>query len=276
MRRLSAPGITTMPRMKRQDGRRMDHRTREARRILAVQQVQGGQAPEAVIRALGLSRSSVYNWLMAYRSQGWDGLKAKKIGRPSKVTETQLRWIYRAVTEKNPLRLGFPWSLWTRGMIRALIAAQYGTQLSLSNITPMLARLGLNSPRPLAKASEQNRSAVEYWVENKYPAIQRAAKLEGADLFFAEESVIRSDFQESGVSAHMISAISPRGRILFMVTSKQPGAPVFIEFLERLLQSWGKPVFLVVNDQPYYGSRRVMSYLTGALGKLWFVRPYYC
>ena len=72
--------------MTRQDARKLDHATLEAIRIRAVQQVQAGESPEAVIGALGFSSRCIYSWLAMYRAGGWEALKAKHIpGRPKKL-----------------------------------------------------------------------------------------------------------------------------------------------------------------------------------------------
>src|ERR1039458_6684321 len=65
--------------MARLDARKLDHATLEEIRIGAVQQVQAGESPEAVIRALGFSSRCIYSWLAMYRAGGWDALKAKRI-----------------------------------------------------------------------------------------------------------------------------------------------------------------------------------------------------
>ena len=130
--------------MQKQDARKLDHKTLEAIRIRAVQQVQSGESPETVIRVLGFSRACIYQWLSAYRSGGWDALKAGTItGRPKKLTGPQIRWIYKTVTGKNPLQLNFPFALWTRAMISTLIYRKFGVKLSLSSVGRLLAQLGL-------------------------------------------------------------------------------------------------------------------------------------
>ena len=53
------------------DARKLDHATLEEIRIRAVQQVQAGESPEAVIRALGFSSRCIYSWLAMYRAGGW-------------------------------------------------------------------------------------------------------------------------------------------------------------------------------------------------------------
>ncbi|HOL96604.1 MAG TPA: helix-turn-helix domain-containing protein, partial [bacterium] len=52
---------------------------REALRLLAVQRVEAGESPEAVIQPLGFRRSSIYVWLAIYREHGLDGLRSKPI-----------------------------------------------------------------------------------------------------------------------------------------------------------------------------------------------------
>ena len=46
--------------MPRRDARELDHKTLEEIRIRAVEQVQSGESPEVVIKALGFSRSCIY------------------------------------------------------------------------------------------------------------------------------------------------------------------------------------------------------------------------
>src|SRR6266436_2157491 len=93
--------------MKRRDARALDHKTLQEIRIRAVERVQAGESPEAVIQALGFTRSCIYTWLARYRSGGWGALKARALkGRPMKIKAAQMRWLYRSVTGKIPLRFG--------------------------------------------------------------------------------------------------------------------------------------------------------------------------
>src|SRR6266852_1351470 len=63
--------------MKRRDARALDHEALEEIRIRAVEQVQAGESPEVVIKALGFSRSCIYTWLAMYRAGGWGALNAR-------------------------------------------------------------------------------------------------------------------------------------------------------------------------------------------------------
>ena len=146
--------------MAKLDARKLDHGTLEQIRIRAVQQVQAGESPEVVIRALGFSTRCIYSWLAMYRAGGWDALKAKRIsGRPPKLAARDLQWVYRTVTGKNPLQLGFPFALWTRAMIAKLIVKRCGVRLSLASVGRLLAQLGLTCQKPLWRAYQQDGSS---------------------------------------------------------------------------------------------------------------------
>lgn len=280
--------------MQKQDARKLDHGTLEAIRIRAVQQVQSGESPEAVIRALGFSRACIYQWLAAYRVGGWDGLKAGRItGRPKKLTGSQMRWIYKTVTSKNPLQLRFPFALWTRGMVRTVIHRRFRVKLSLSSVGRLLAQLGLSCQKPLFRAWQQDASRVDQWLKSEYPRIRAMAKRAKAEVFFEDESGVRSDFHSGttwapkGVtpvvrvtgqrfSLNMISAISPRGSLRFMVVKGGVGAKVFITFLKRLLQGRRRPVYLIVDGHPAHRAKLVKSYIesTDGMMRLFFLPPY--
>ena len=76
--------------MAKLDARKLDHKTREALRIRAVQQIEAGESPEVVARALGVHRSAVYQWLARYREGGIEALKFKGIpGRKPKLSGCQ-------------------------------------------------------------------------------------------------------------------------------------------------------------------------------------------
>ncbi len=280
--------------MDKQDARTLDHGTLEAIRVRAVRQVQAGESPEAVIRALGFTRRCIYSWLAMYRAGGWDALKAKKIpGRPRRLSGRDMQWVYRTVTGKNPLQRGFPFALWTRGMVQSLIRKHCGVRLSLVSVGRLLAQLGLTCQKPLWRAYQQDGSRVQQWLKREYPRIRALAKREKAEVFFEDESGVRSDFHSGSTwavrgqtpivrvtgqrfSLNMISAISPRGALRFMVVKGGVGARVFIEFLKRLMHGQRRPVFLIVDGHPAHRAKIVKEFVESLEGKLrlYFLPPY--
>ena len=75
-------------------------------------------------------------------------------GRPPKLTERQRAWVYRTVTENNPLQLNFEFALWTRAMVRDLIQRRYGVTLSLASVGRLLRSMELTSQRSVRRATK--------------------------------------------------------------------------------------------------------------------------
>src|SRR5271168_3531074 len=116
--------------MRQNDARQLSHDMLEDMRRRAVMAVQEGQSPEAVGKAFGLNRTTIYDWLAQYRRGGWGALKAKPLaGRPPKLNGKQMKWIYNTVTQKNPLQMRFEFALWTRAMVAKLIKDPAGDKL---------------------------------------------------------------------------------------------------------------------------------------------------
>ena len=280
--------------MGNRDGRALRRATQEEIRIRAVQQVEAGESPETVIRALGYGRTVIYEWLARYREGGLDALRAKPVsGRPSKLDGKQMRWIYKTVSGKNPLQLHFEFALWTRGMIRDLIREQFGVRLSEVSVGRLLKRLGLSPQKPLRRAYQQDPDAVDRWRRKDFPKIQARAKRSGAVIFFADEAGIRSDFHAGTTWAprgetpvvpatgarfgiNLMSAISPRGELRFMVVDGRVNAERFIEFLKRLQEGVEQPVFLIVDGHPSHRARKTLDFVRSTRGRLqlFFLPPY--
>src|SRR5512139_1731261 len=180
---------------KMMDGRKLKHEVLTELRKRAVARVQTGESPEVVVRAMGFSRACIYNWLAMYRAGGWNGLDARKRGgRPRKLDGRIIRWVYQVVVGKDPRQYKFPFALWTRNAIATLIHQRYGIRLSVNSVGRLLAQLGITPQKPLWKAYQQDPERVQKWVQEDYPAIAKEAKRLAAEIWFGDESGLRSDY----------------------------------------------------------------------------------
>lgn len=268
------------------DGRQLSHETLEEIRIRAVLRVEAGESPEVVIKALGFSRRCIYNWLAAYREGGLEALKAKKLeGRPTKLSGKQIQQLYRIIVNKTPLQFSFAFALWTCALIRELIRKKFGVHLSEVSVGRLLKKLGLSPQRPLFRAYQQDPAKVEAYLKEEYPKIKKRAKSRGARIFFGDEACIRSDYHSGTTWApkgetpvirttgarfkiNMISAISARGELRFMLTEKGLTADLFIEFLQRLIKGADGPVFLILDGHAVHHSRKVRTFVESTEGML--------
>jgi transposase len=272
--------------MRKNDARRLDHATLEAMRERAVQSVQDGESPETVARALGINRSSMYNWLAEYRRGGWGALKAKPLfGRPPKLDGAKLKWVYRMVT-KSPLQMKFEYALWTREMVALAIKRRFNIALSPASVGRLLAQLGITCQKPLRRALEQDAALVQQWLKKEYPGIKALAKREGADIYFGDAAHMRSDHHSgrtwgkrgetpivSSTGARygmsLISAITARGHMRFMIKEKGGvNADVFIEFLKRLMVGAKTKIFLIVDRGPAHIAKKTQAFVASMGGRL--------
>ena len=276
------------------DGRKLDHKTLEEIRIRAVKQVQKGESPETVIKTLGFSRQCIYMWLAAYRSGGWHALRSRKgTGRPTRLNSKQIKYIYKTITNKNPIQLKFAFALWTREMIQELIQNKFQIKLAKNSVGRLLRQLGLSVQRPLNKAYEQNEDLVKSWLKEDFPKIKKIAKREKAEIFFGDESGVRSDFHSGSTwavkgktptvtrtgkrySLNMISAISSRGLLRFMLADGRVDSKVFITFLKRLIHGQKRKIFLILDNHPVHKSGSVKKFVAKNSSNLriFYLPPY--
>jgi transposase len=272
--------------MKKHDGRKLDAKTLEQIRTRAVQRVQDGESPEVVVKALGFARACIYNWLARYRAGGWHALKSGRAsGRPRTLAAQHMRWVYKTVSGSDPRQLNFPFALWTRAIIRRALYQQFGIRLSESSVGRLLKQLGFSCQRPLYRAYQQDPEAVERWQTEEFPRIKAEAKQCKAAIYFEDESGLRSDFHSGRSWAlrgqtpviratgarfglNMISAISTRGLLRFMLVAGSVGAEQVCEFLNRLMYKANRAVFLIWDGHPVHRSKKVRQCVESFQGKL--------
>ena len=268
------------------DGRKLKHEVLTELRKRAVARVQSGESPEVVVRAMGFTRACIYNWLAMYRAGGWDALDARKRGgRPRKLNGHIIAWVYRVVVGSDPRQYKFPFALWTRNAIATLIYQRYDIRLSANSVGRLLAQLGITPQKPLWRAYQQDPKRVQQWVQDEYPAIALEAKRLKAEIWFGDESGLRSDYH-SGTTwgrkgqtpvvkstgtryrLNMISAVNRRGRMRFMIEKKGLNAGVICRFLDRLMVGSSKTTFLIWDGHPIHKSRKVGEKVQSYEGKL--------
>ena len=150
---------------------------------------------------------------------------------------------------------------------------------------PVVGAVGVDVPTTTVSGVRTGPQASEVWLTTEYPAIQKLALQEGATIYFGDESGVRSDYHAgttwgargrtpvvpttgSRVSVNMLSAITAKGEMRFMVTTGKVNAERFIDFLKRLLVHAEAPVFLILDGHPVHRSRVVTGFVKSTAGRL--------
>ena len=275
--------------MKR-DGRKLDHKTLEEIRRMAVQRVWDGEKPSAVIASYGFSRQIIYKWLREARGKG-RGLGAlasrKGTGRPRTLTPKQEQKIFGWINGKDPRQHGFDFGMWTRLIVRKLIADKFEANLGVTAVGKLLAKLGLTPQKPLKRAYERDPVAIEAWKSEVYPAIAKRAKKRNAEIFFWDESGFRADAVQGktwGVkgqtpiilvpgtrqSVSAASAVNARGGFWCATYKGGMNAELFIALLKAMMFRRKKPVLLILDSLPAHKAKIVKDYVASTEGKLEF------
>ena len=280
----------------KQDGRKLSKSARENLQKIAISRVQDGEHPETVIESLGLSASTIYRWLSKYRAGGWNGLKDQKGkggGRPRKLSASQIKFVYKAVTGGDPRQQSFDFALWTRELVAQLIWREFRIKLSRWSAGRLMNQPRLSCQKPLKRAYQRDPEKVDRWLKKQYPQIKSFAKKNNATIYFADEAGIRSDHQSGTTwgklgetpevisngnrfSLNMISAVSNSGHMKFMVINGRFNADVFIDFIKRLLAGSTKPIVLIVDGHPAHKAQKVQKFIKSVADKfrMFFLPPY--
>ena len=105
------------------------------------------------------------------------------------------RILYYTIVDKTPEQMKMPFALWSCALIQEFIRRRFGINLSKITVSRVLAKIGLSFQRPLQRAYEQNTTLVKSWLKEEFPKIEKLAKREKAEVFFEDESGVRSDAQ---------------------------------------------------------------------------------
>jgi transposase len=266
--------------MKTTDVRRLSISAQETIRIKAVAAVMGGMTQVAAAKLFGVTRQAIGRWVRAFRRGGEAALKARKEGRPKgsgKLQGRQAATIVKLITDKEPRQLKLPFYLWTQDAVRGLIQRRFGIVLSRSQIARYLKAWGLTPQKPVRRAYEQDPLKVAQWLREEYPAIRGRARREKAEIYWGDEMGMRSDHQAGTTYAprgktpkttatgrrfkcNMISAITNRGKLRFLLFKKDFTAAVLLRLLRGLLKDTRRKVFFILDRHPVHRSAAVKKW----------------
>jgi transposase len=279
------------------DARRLDGATQAHLRKMVVQAVRDGMSQTAAAKTYGVSLRAVSKWMKLSREGGLRSLRPGKRGRrpgSGRLSNKQAARIRRLIIERMPDQLTLPFYLWTRESVAQLIEREYGIAVSPWTAGRYLKAWGMSAQKPARRAYERNDAAIERWLNEDYPQIAKDAKREKATIYWGDEMGLRSD-HISGTSfalkgqtpvvratgkrfgCNMISAITNRGALSFMVFEGKFKNATFIEFMKRLIKGATRKVYLIVDGHPVHRSKAARQFVAGNAQRLRLIQlPGYC
>ena len=265
------------------DARSLPQAAQEELRRRAVALVAEGRSQVEVAGLLSVSANAVGNWVRAHRRGGDHALAARRRGRRgghTKLTDAQQQRVARLIVGHNPDQLKLPGFLWTRALVRDLIAREFGVDVGEDTVARYLRAWGFSPQKPMRRAYEQSDEAVRRWLEVEYPRTVKRAYRERAEILWADESGLRSDHSAGRTwapightpvtkgtgkrfKANMIAAISNTGTLRFRVFDEKFTGPVFLDFLKRLVRdARGRKVIVILDGHPAHRARIVRDWVT--------------
>jgi transposase len=266
--------------MKIKDARSLPSTAQEDIRRKVLRAIMDGKKQAEVASLFGVTRQSISKWVKRYKKGGNRALRAKPRGRPrgGSLLPWQAAQISKSVLDRYPDQLKLPFYLWTRGAVAELIEKKFGIRLSVWTVGRYLGRWGFTPQKPLRKAFEQDPEQVRQWLGEKYPQIRSLAKRKKAEIYWGDEMGLRSDhvcgrsYGRRGKTpvilgtgqrfgCNMISALTNRGRVYFMIIKRRFRGEVFIEFLRRLVRQVPRYIFLIIDQHPVHVAIKVKKWL---------------
>ena len=247
-----------------------------------VRMLKKGMKGREIARILDVSEGHVSNVKKAYAENGIEGIKPKHQGRKTGekriLSPQQEKEIMSIIVEKDPDQLCLKGCMWTRNNIRDLIREKYGIDMKLSTLGYYLARWGFSVQRPVKRAYKQDQKQIDKWLNEEFPGITKRAEAENAEIFFGDETniqntanymkgyapkgktpVVRVEAQKFKIN--MLSAISKRGKLRFMLYKENMDASKLIDFMGRLIRDTQKKVFLILDNLRVHHSKKVQEWL---------------
>jgi transposase len=235
-------------------------------RVRAVEAVLNGMPVSQTATTFGVDRTTLHRWLTRHHQQGEAGLQRRPVsGRPRKlsgVTAKRLKSIVLAPATK----FGFETDLWTVGRLHAVLVDRLNGDVSEDTVWRRLREAGLTWQTPERQYFEADPETRRRWQEETIPKIRETLAKTGGILYCEDEAsvcltpLLGKTWAERGkprkipvtggrASISAMSALSPKGRLVFRLHDQRITSVEVIDFLKQLLRQHPSRHVVVVMDQ---------------------------
>lgn len=256
-----------------------------------------GRKDDEIAEILDVSERHVRSVKKQYSEGGIKAIRPKKRGRSVGdkriLTPEQEKEIQNLIIENDPMQLKFKECMWNRKNIAELIYQKYKIKIKPSTLGYYLQRWGFSVQRPVKRAYKQDEKQIDNWLNKEFPGITKRAEAENAEIFFGDETniqntcsylkgyapkgktpVVRTETQKFKVN--MLSAVSKRGKLRFVLYKDNMNSDKLIDFMRRLVHDSNKKVFLILDNLRVHHSKKVQEWVEKHKEKIeiFFLPPY--
>lgn len=236
----------------------------------------------AVAELCGMGEGTVCKIKKLYEKGGLKAVTIVKNGRPNgsgrSLSREQEKEIRKLLVDRTPDQLKLPYALWGRQAVGELIVQRFGIGLSVRSVGNYLKRWGYTPQKPLQRAYEQRPEAVRKWLEDDYPRIMQQAKDENADIYWGDETGLRSDdvrgrsYAPRGMTPvirvsqkrdgfSLISTVTNKGSMRWMAFEGAMNATIMKRFLSRLISDADRKIFLILDNLRVHHSKKLTEWV---------------
>ena len=272
--------------MDKEDARYQKLEQLHERRKQVVRLHRKGHGVMAIVGMTGLSYPAVRLAINLYEDGGYAALKPTPRGRTSgegrSLSAEQEEFARRTICDKRPEQLKMEFALWSRAAVVQLIEREFGIRLAVRTVGDYLKRWGFTPQKPIKRAYEQSPQAVQAWIEQEYPAIEKRAKAEEGEIHWGDETALVNtnvrgrSYAPKGKTPvtmavggtrqklSMISTVTNQGKANWMIIDGAFNHEKLIEFFTALVADGNranKKIFLILDNLGVHHYKPVKAWL---------------
>ena len=266
------------------DARKISTDAQQEKRNTAIKLRKKGMSCKEVAEIVEVNHTTVARWYAKYKRDGNKAIKVgqrgRKVGANRSLSSEQEQQIIRQLIDKNPRQLQFKFALWTREAVKHLIKHELDIDMPISTVGHYLKKWEFTSKKPIKRAYERKDEKTQKWLKEEYPKIKKQAKTEGAEIWWGDETACVSlpsnlkGYAKKGskikpilthpaqkFKINMISAITNTGKTMFSLYDESVNVDRFINFLEKVIDSSDKKVYIIVDNLRVHHAKLVTAWI---------------
>ena len=268
--------------MEKEDARKQSPVQLHERRKQVVRLHRKGYGVMQIVELSGLTYPTVRKAIDLYEQDGMAALAPMRRGRAQGkgrvLSAAQEATIQGLICDHRPEQLKMEFALWSRTAVAELIERECQIKLSVRGVGVYLKRWGFTPQKPIRRAYEQRPEAVQAWLDEQYPEIEKRARAEGGEIHWGDETaLVNTDVRGRSYAPagktpvtkvvggtreklSMIATVTNKGQARWMIIDSAFNSDKFIEFLDALIEDAQKKIFLILDNLRVHHSKPVKAW----------------